>query len=62
MSLSQQPNIGGDISQPRKVLNGNKPSETTDAYINMKTTNTPDKEKCCKIEKMALESNETAYE
>lgn len=38
--LSQQLNIRGDTSQPqkKKVWNGNKPSETTDAYINMKTS------------------------
>lgn len=32
--LSQQLNIGGDTSQSHKVLNGNKSSETSDAYIN----------------------------
>lgn len=49
--LSQQPNIGGDTSQSHEVLNGNKATETTDAYINMKTTNKPDKEICFKIAK-----------
>lgn len=46
--LSQQLSIGGDTSQPHKVLNSNKPSETTDACINMKT-GTP-----CQIRKHAV--------